>query len=106
MRMVQVVTRKPVGKMLATIPGLSLYYLPTGPCDATCQSIWPPLTLPKGSTAVPTGTACLGTVKLGNLRQVTYRRHPLYTFYLDSGTSVSGGQPFVPAKVTSGACPK
>ncbi|HYK32320.1 MAG TPA: hypothetical protein VEV63_10170 [Streptosporangiaceae bacterium] len=107
LQMVKVVTRSTFGKMLATVPGLSLYYA-TAPCDAACQTAWPPLTMPKGSTAVPTGTSCLGTAKLGNLRQVTYRGHLLYTFYLDSGTSVSGaGSPgFAVATVTTGACPK
>jgi predicted lipoprotein with Yx(FWY)xxD motif len=107
-QVVKVVTRKPFGKMLATIPGLSLYYLPTGSCDSACQSIWPPLTLPKGSTDVPAGTSCLGTAALGQLRQITYRGHRLYTFYLDSGTSVDGNGMggFVVAKVKSGACPK
>lgn len=106
-QMVEVVTRNPVGKMLATTTGLSLYTIASNMCDATCQSFWPPLTLPKGSTAVPTGTTCLGTANLGNLRQVTYRGLRLYTFYLDSGSSVSGNgqQGFVAAKVKTGACP-
>lgn len=104
-QMVKVVSRKPVGKMLATTAGLSLYTT-TMPCDAGCQGTWPPLTLPRGSTAVPTGASCLGTAKLGNLRQVTYRGQRLYTFYLDSGTSVDGNglAGFVAAKVTTGAC--
>lgn len=107
-QMVEVVTRKPFGKMLATTAGLSLYYVTSGGCDSTCQSFWPPLTMPNGSTAVPTGAACLGTAKLGKLRQVTYRHHRLYTYYLDSGSSVMGnGQPgFAVAKVKTSACPK
>ena len=108
-QVVEVVNRNPVGKMLATTAGLSLYYQTTGSCDATCQGIWPALTLPKGSTAVPVGAACLATAKLGNLPQITYRGHRLYTFYLDSGTSVDGigaGDNFVPAKVSAKACPK
>ncbi len=108
MQVVQIATRKPFGKMLATTGGLSLYYMPTGTCNAACQGFWPPLALPKGSTAVPTGVACLGTATLGHQRQITYRGHRLYTFYLDSGTSVEGnGQAgFVVAKVKTGACPK
>ena len=107
-QVVKVVTRHPFGKMLATTAGLSLYYMPTGTCNAACQSFWPPLTLPKGSTAVPTGVTCLGTATLGRVPQITYRGHRLYTFYLDSGTSVQGnGQAgFVVAKVKTGACPK
>jgi predicted lipoprotein with Yx(FWY)xxD motif len=107
LQMVKVVSGRGFGKMLATVPGLSLYYIPSNMCDSNCQTIWPPLTLPKGSTAVPTGVACLGTASLGQLRQVTYRGHRLYTFYLDSGSSVDGnGQGgFVVAKVQTGACP-
>ena len=105
-QMVEIVTRKPVGKMLATTAGLSLYTNASG-CNAGCQSTWPPLTLPSGSTAVPTGASCLGTAKLGNLRQVTYRGQRLYTFYLDSGTSVMGNglAGFVAASVSTKACP-
>jgi predicted lipoprotein with Yx(FWY)xxD motif len=110
LQVVKVVTRKPVGKMLATTVGVgaSLYYQPTPNCDAVCQSSWPPLTMPKGSTDVPAGVTCLGTAKLGTLRQVTYRSHRLFTFTGDTGTMVTGigllG--FVAAKVTTGACPK
>lgn len=108
-QVVKVVTRTGFGKMLATTAGVgaSLYYQPTLSCDAICQSSWPPLVLPKGSTAVPTGVACLGTAKLGQLRQITYRGHRLYTFTGDSGSSVNGDglAGFVAAKVQSGACP-
>ncbi|HWF81656.1 MAG TPA: hypothetical protein VN695_13830 [Streptosporangiaceae bacterium] len=108
-QVVKVVTRKPFGKMLATTVGVgaSLYYQPSSSCDALCQSSWPPLVLPKGSTAVPTGVACLGTAKLGHLRQITYRGHRLYSFTGDSGTSVNGNgfAGFVVAQVRSGACP-
>ena len=106
-QMVEVVNRQPIGKMLATTAGLSLYTIATNMCDASCQGLWPPLTLPKGSTAVPTGTTCLGTAPLGNLRQVTYRGLRLWTFYLDSGSSVMGDgkQDFHAARVTTGDCP-
>jgi predicted lipoprotein with Yx(FWY)xxD motif len=105
MQVVKVVSRQPVGKMLATVPGLSLY-TNVGGCNATCQVSWPPLTLPKGSTAVPTGETCLGTVALGSLRQVTYRGQPLYTFTGDSGSSLNGNglAGFAGAAVTTGKC--
>ena len=110
LQVVKVVSRSPVGKMLATNanPGASLYYLPTGTCDVGCQSIWPALVLPKGSTAVPTGVTCLGTVRLGLQRQITYRGHPLYTFVSDSGSSVSGDgvAGFVAARIQTGRCPR
>jgi predicted lipoprotein with Yx(FWY)xxD motif len=104
---VKVVTRKPFGKMLATTKGASLYYLPKGSCSGQCLNFWPPLVLPKGSTATPAGTTCLGTATFGHLRQVTYRGHRLYRFSEDRGTSVKGnGQAgFVVAKVSAKACP-
>lgn len=83
-------TRKPFGKILVTVHGLALYYLPHGSCNASCLSVWPRLTMPKGKTK-PKGASCLGTAKFGNHRlQVTYDKHRLYTFVDDSGTSVNG----------------
>ncbi len=106
LQVVDVVNRSPIGKMLATTAGMSLYYMPSGTCDTSCQGIWPPLTLPKGSTAVPTGVTCLSTATSGSLRQVTYRGHRLYTFTSDIGSSVYGDGVggFVAAKVTTGHC--
>jgi predicted lipoprotein with Yx(FWY)xxD motif len=105
---VKVVNRKPIGKMLATVKGRSLYYMPKGSCTGQCLSVWPPLTLPKGSKATPEGTKCLGTAKFGKLSQVTYRGHKLYTFVDDSGSSVNGNGEggFVAAKISTKACPK
>src|SRR6266849_4780202 len=62
LKVVQVVKRKPIGKMLATTKGkgASLYYMPKGNCTGACLGFWPPLLLPKGSKATPTGVACLG----------------------------------------------
>jgi hypothetical protein len=106
-QVVKVVTRQPIGKMLASKAGASLYYLPSGNCRGGCLSIWLPLVLPKGSTATPTGASCLGTATLAHLRQITYRGHRLYMYSGDSGSSVNGNgvAGFMAAKVTSGACP-
>lgn len=90
-KVVQVVDRSPVGEMLANDQGLSLYIKPSGSCTGSCESIWPPLLMPKGKT-LPKGTSCLGTVAgptKGRL-QVTYDSQRLYTFVDDSGTSVNG----------------
>jgi predicted lipoprotein with Yx(FWY)xxD motif len=110
LKVVRVVKRKPIGKMLATTKGkgASLYYMPKGNCTGACLGFWPPLLLPKGSKATPTGVACLGTAKFGKRTQVTYRGRKLYTFTSDTGTSVSGNgvAGFVAAKVKSGKCPK
>jgi predicted lipoprotein with Yx(FWY)xxD motif len=77
------------GKILVTPKvGMALYYNPSG-CSASCQSIWPPLLMPKGAT-VPKGAPCLATAKLGTSLQVTYHKQRLYTFTGDSGHSVNG----------------
>ena len=77
------------GKIVVTAgTGRSLYTNPAG-CTAACQSIWPPLLMPKGTTT-PTGAPCLGTAKLGTRLQVTYHKMRLYTFTGDSGHSVNG----------------
>jgi predicted lipoprotein with Yx(FWY)xxD motif len=94
------------GKILVTPKvGMSLYYMPTGSCNAGCRSIWPPLLMPKGKTK-PLGSICLGTAKLGSRLQVTFKHRRLYTFTGDSGHSVNGNGVggFVVAKVVT-KCP-
>lgn len=86
---VEKVDRAPFGNMLATTAGLSLYILPSGTCTGSCLVIWPPLLMPTGTTK-PLGVTGLGTVRFGQSRQVTYHHHRLYTFYLDTGSDVSG----------------
>lgn len=104
---VKVVTRSPFGKMLATIHGRSLYYLPTGRCTAAsgCLSAWPPLLMPRGKT-IPLGTRCLKTARFGHRLQVTYRGKRLYLFVGDSGGSVTGNHVsgFKVARLRTGAC--
>jgi predicted lipoprotein with Yx(FWY)xxD motif len=95
--------RQGFGKILVTVKvGMSLYEHPSGACNASCQSIWPPLTMPTGKTK-PTGAPCLATKKLGSKLQVTYHGQRLYTFTGDTGHSVNGNgvAGFVVAKVTS-----
>jgi len=92
------------GKMLVVHgSGRALYTNPAG-CSAACQSIWPPLVMPPGTTT-PTGAPCLGTAKLGSQLQVTYHGLRLYTFVNDTGHSVNGNgvAGFHVAKVTK-AC--
>jgi predicted lipoprotein with Yx(FWY)xxD motif len=101
---VQVASRHGFGKILVTVKvGMALYENPGG-CNASCQSIWPPLFMPKGKTT-PKGAKCLGTTKLGKKLQVTYNGQPLYTFTGDTGHSVKGNgvAGFVVAKHTT-AC--
>jgi predicted lipoprotein with Yx(FWY)xxD motif len=83
-------TRGHFGKILVTVHGRALYYLPSGSCTGSCLSIWPRLAMPKGKTK-PKGASCLGTASFGkHMLQVTYHKHRLYTFVDDSGTSVTG----------------
>ena len=102
---VKVATRAPFGKILTRTNGLSLYYHPGGPCNTSCQSIWPPLVMPAGTTT-PLGAKCLKTAALGSSLQVTYHGQRLFSFTGDSGTSVNGNgvAGFKVAKVTA-ACP-
>jgi predicted lipoprotein with Yx(FWY)xxD motif len=78
------------GKILVTVHGAALYYLPSGSCTGQCLAVWPRLVMPAGKTE-PKGATCLGTSALGHHRlQVTYRKHRLYTFTGDMGGSVTG----------------
>jgi predicted lipoprotein with Yx(FWY)xxD motif len=93
------------GLMLVTpSTGMALYEHPSGPCNASCRSIWPPLLMPTG-TKTPKGAPCLATAKLGTKLQVTYHKQRLYTFTGDTGHSVNGNglSGFKAAKVTK-AC--
>jgi predicted lipoprotein with Yx(FWY)xxD motif len=88
---VKEVRRRHFGKILVTLRGAALYYLPSGSCTGQCLAIWPRLVMPRGKT-VPKGANCLGTARFGTHHrlQVTYRKHRLYTFVNDSGGSVNG----------------
>jgi predicted lipoprotein with Yx(FWY)xxD motif len=103
---VKVVTRRPFGKILATVHGRTLYIKPSGGCTGMCLTAWPPLLMPKGKT-IPVGTRCLGTKPRGRRLQATYRNQRLYLFSGDSGSSVNGNNVsgFKVAKVSSKACP-
>jgi predicted lipoprotein with Yx(FWY)xxD motif len=102
---VQVVNRSPIGNMLATTGGASLYTHPSGPCTGTCLQVWPALLMPAGKTK-PKGAECLSTVSVKGGLQVTYNGKALYTFTGDSGSSVNGNglAGFKAAKVTKN-CP-
>jgi predicted lipoprotein with Yx(FWY)xxD motif len=82
--------------------GRALYTNPNG-CSAACQSIWPPLLMPVGTTT-PTGAPCLGTATHGTRLQVTYHKLRLYEFVTDTGHSVTGNgvAGFHVAKVVKG----
>jgi predicted lipoprotein with Yx(FWY)xxD motif len=85
-----------LGTVLVTGSGKTLYLDvndKTGhpACKGGCLTIWPPLkasgTLKASGRAK---TAELGTIKLaGGIKQVTYNKHPLYTF-ASAATGTSG----------------
>jgi predicted lipoprotein with Yx(FWY)xxD motif len=78
--------------VLTTVPGVGATLYTAKSCTGGCLSSWPPLLMPKGKTSPkgPKGLTGLGTATFGKRLQVTYKKHRLYTFTGDSGTSVSG----------------
>jgi predicted lipoprotein with Yx(FWY)xxD motif len=78
--------------VLTTTKGVGATLYTASSCSRGCLSVWPPLLMPSGTTLPkgPKGLTGLGTIKFGTRRQVTYLKHPLYTFTGDSGASVSG----------------
>ena len=62
-------------------------------CTGGCASLWPPLTVPAGTTAPKGGPGVgkLGTTAAAHgVRVVTYHGMPLYRYAPDSGTSTQG----------------
>jgi predicted lipoprotein with Yx(FWY)xxD motif len=65
-------------------------------CSGECARFWPPV-LNRGKTTVGPGlkASLLGTTKRSNgSRQVTYNRHPLYTFVMDKRPGQTMGENF------------
>ena len=90
-----------LGRVLVSSSGMTLYrYSPDGTgkstCTGACASIWPPLTVPAGTT--PAGGGGLATGQLGTITrddgtiQVTYKGMPLYTFTGDKQAGQAAGQ--------------
>ena len=85
-----------LGTIIVTSSGQTLYLdaadKPGHPaCTGSCLSIWPPLKA-SGTLKAAGGAkaSMLGTVKIaGGIRQVTYNKHPLYTF-ASAATDTSG----------------
>jgi predicted lipoprotein with Yx(FWY)xxD motif len=88
-----------LGRMLVTSRGRTLYLFEKdrngrSSCTGTCATFWPPL-LTTANPHAGTGVraSLLGTTRRpdGKL-QVTYRRHPLYTFALDKRAGQTKGE--------------
>jgi predicted lipoprotein with Yx(FWY)xxD motif len=94
-----VMTKKTsLGTILVTGSGKTLYldvHDTAGhpACKGGCLTVWPPLKA-SGTLTASGGakTADLGTIKIaGGIKQVTYNKHPLYTFATAAkGTSGEG----------------
>jgi predicted lipoprotein with Yx(FWY)xxD motif len=63
-------------------------------CSASCAKFWPPLlTRAKPTAGSGANAALLGTTKRsGGELQVTYNKHPLYTFLLDKRAGQTNGE--------------
>jgi predicted lipoprotein with Yx(FWY)xxD motif len=88
-----------LGPILVNARGRTLYLFMKdrngrSSCSGSCAAYWPPL-LKTGKVTVGRGVkrALVGTTKRANGRlQVTYNRHPLYTFALDKSAGQTTGQ--------------
>jgi len=88
-----------LGQILVSAKGRTLYLFMKdmngrSACSGTCATYWPPLTN-TGKLTVGPGIkrALVGTAKRADGRlQVTYNKHPLYTFALDKSAGQTKGQ--------------
>jgi predicted lipoprotein with Yx(FWY)xxD motif len=80
------------GKILVNGKGFTLYTFSKDKpnvdnCNSNCARVWPPLTT-KGKIVAGPGVkrSLLGTITIsGGKKQVTYAKHPLYTYVADGG---------------------
>jgi predicted lipoprotein with Yx(FWY)xxD motif len=88
-----------LGRILVSAKGRTLYLFRRdvsgkSACNRSCATYWPPL-LKTGDVTVGSGVrrALVGTTKRADGRlQVTYNKHPLYTFALDKSAGQTKGQ--------------
>jgi predicted lipoprotein with Yx(FWY)xxD motif len=88
-----------LGQILVSAKGRTLYLFMKdangkSACNGSCATYWPPL-IKTGNLTVGPGVkrALVGTTKRVDGRlQVTYNKHPLYTFALDKSAGQTKGQ--------------
>ena len=88
-----------LGQILVSAKGRTLYLFMKdrngrSACSGGCASYWPPL-MKTGKLTVGAGVkqSLVGTTKRADGRlQVTYKKHPLYTFALDKRAGQTNGQ--------------
>jgi predicted lipoprotein with Yx(FWY)xxD motif len=94
---VKLVAHQGLGKILVNNAGMTVYIFTAdhpnqATCSGGCASVWPPLTVPQGTKPVGgPGVKNLGTIGSGKSRQVTWDKHPLYLYALDTGPGVVNG---------------
>jgi predicted lipoprotein with Yx(FWY)xxD motif len=88
-----------LGQVLVTSSGRTLYLFgkdknDKSACSGQCASFWPPLIATgKPRAAAGVKASLLGTTKRSDGRlQVTYRRHPVYTFAKDTKKGQTNGE--------------
>jgi predicted lipoprotein with Yx(FWY)xxD motif len=94
---VKLVSHGSLGKILVNSSGMTVYvYTADGAnkptCTGECASAWPPVTVAKGvKPKGGPGVTGLGTVTIDGKHQLTWNKHPLYTYTLDTAAGVVNG---------------
>jgi len=94
---VKLVSHGTLGKILVNSAGMTVYIYTADSankvtCTGGCLSVWPPVTVAKGAKPKGgPGVKGLGTVSSGGKLVVTWNKHPLYTYALDTGPDVVNG---------------
>jgi predicted lipoprotein with Yx(FWY)xxD motif len=90
-----------LGTVLVNASGMTLYRFTEdsggkSACTGGCSTIWPPLTVPAGTTPAPGGGLSggeLGTItRSDGTLQVTFKGTPLYTYSGDKSVGQANGQ--------------
>jgi predicted lipoprotein with Yx(FWY)xxD motif len=90
--------RTSLGPILVSSRGRTLYLFMKdrngrSACSGSCATYWPPLMKTGNVTVGPSvKRALVGTTKRANGLQLTYNKHPLYTFAFDKSAGQTKGQ--------------
>jgi predicted lipoprotein with Yx(FWY)xxD motif len=90
---VKTATSSTLGTIVVDSTGKTVYTLANGsqqvPCTGMCQTVWPPVSLPAGTTKA-TGTGVKNVAAMGT--QVTINGAPVYTFQGDAAAGSTNGE--------------
>ena len=95
---VSVRSTSPYGKILVNAKGNTLYLWAkdkndTSACSGGCSSVWPFVLISGKPTAGPGVNAkLLGTIKVKGGTELTYNKHPLYTYVSDVKPGIISGE--------------